>query len=127
LEKQKAKWCDRSSAESEYRVMAQSTCEILWINHLLLEIGLDPSSPVKFWCDNQATLHIASNPVHHERTKHIEVDCHFICEKIQENIISTGYFKTGEQLSDLFTKALNGSRVEYLCNKLGMSNIYALA
>jgi len=115
----------RSSAESEYRAMAQSTCEILWIHHLLVEIGLNPLSPAKLWCDNQAALHIASNPVYHERTKHIEVDCHFVREKIQENMISTGYVKTGEQLGDIFTKALNGTRVGYLCNKLGMINIYS--
>ena len=103
--------------------MAQFTCEILWINHLLKKVGMDVVSPAKLWCDNQATLHIASNPVYHERTKHIEVDCHFIREKIQENLISTSYVKTGEQLSDLFTKALNGSRIEYLSNKLDMINI----
>ncbi|WMV23432.1 hypothetical protein MTR67_016817, partial [Solanum verrucosum] len=84
----------RSSAESEYRAMAQSTCEILWIHYLLVEIGLNPLSLAKLWCDNQDALHIASNPVYHERTKHIEVDCHFVHEKIQENMISTGYVNT---------------------------------
>jgi len=107
--------------------MSQSTCEIMWIHHLLNEIGLKHPTPSKLWCDNQVALHIASNPVYHERTKHIEVDCHFIREKIQENLISTGYVKTGEQLADLFTKALNGTRVDYLCNKLDMINIYAPA
>ncbi|CAH9083140.1 unnamed protein product [Cuscuta epithymum] len=115
----------RSSAESEYRAMAQSACEIIWINHLLSEIGLKTPMPAKLWCDNQAAIHIANNLVFHERTKHIEVDCHFVREKIQQGLISTGYVKTGEQLGDLFTKALNGIRVGYLCNKLGMINIYA--
>ncbi|KAK3034070.1 hypothetical protein RJ639_034295 [Escallonia herrerae] len=117
----------RSSAESEYRAMAQSTCEVMWICHLLEEISLKPPLPAKLWCDNQAARHIASNPVYHERTKHIEVDCHFIREKIQENLISTSYVKTGEQLGDILTESLNGTRVEYLCNKLGMINIYAPA
>lgn len=60
--------------------------------------------------------------MYHERTKHIEVACHFVWEKIQENLISTSYVKTGEQLVDLLTKTLNGTRVDYLCNKLGMIN-----
>ncbi|RVW75547.1 Retrovirus-related Pol polyprotein from transposon RE1 [Vitis vinifera] len=117
----------RSSAESEYRAMAQATCEIIWIHQLLCEVGMKCTMPAKLWCDNQAALHIAANPVYHERTKHIEVDCHFIREKIEENLVSTDYVKTGEQLGDIFTKALNGTRVEYFCNKLGMINIYAPA
>ena len=59
--------------------------------------------------------------------RHIEVNCHFIWEKIQEHLICTGYVKTGELLADLFTKALNGYSVNYLCNKLGMIDIYAPA
>ena len=117
----------RSSAESEYRAMAQSVCEVMWIHQLLSELGLEVSMPAKLWCDNQAAIHIASNPVFHERTKHIEIDCHFVREKIQQGLISTGYVKTGEQLGDIFTKALNGIRIDYLCNKLGMINIYAPA
>ena len=116
----------RSSVESEYRVMAQATCEIIWIHQLLCEVGMKCTMPAKLWCDNQAALYIAANPVYHEITKHIEVDCHFIREKIKENLVSTGYVKTGEQL-DIFTKTLNGTRVEYFCNKLGMINTYAPA
>ena len=113
-----------SSAESEYQAMAQSMCEVVWIHQLLDKVGLKTSLPTKLWCDNQVALHIASNPVFHEQTKHIEIDYHFVREKIQEKIISTGYVKTREQLGDIFTKALNGARVDYIYNKMGMINIY---
>ena len=105
--------------------MAQSICEIMWIRQLLMEVGIETSVHAKLWCDNQVVMHIASNPVFHERTKHIEIDCHFFCEKIHLGLISTRYVKTGEQLGDIFIKPLSGDRVSYLCNKLGMINIYA--
>ena len=97
----------------------------MWLHQLLVEIGIKTSVLAKLWCDNQAALHIVSNPVFHERTKHKEIDCHFVREKIQLGLIFTGYVKIGEQLDDIFTKALSGDRVSYLYNKLGMINIYA--
>ena len=105
--------------------MAQSVCEIMWLHQLLIEVGIETPVPAKLWCDNQVVLHIASNHVFHERTKHIEIDCHFVREKIQLSLISIGYVKAGEQLGDIFTKALSGDEVGYLCNKLDMINIYA--
>ena len=105
--------------------MTYSVCEITWLHQLLMEVGIKTPVSAKLWCDNQTALHIASNLVFQERTKHIEIDCHFVREKIQLGLISTRYVKTREQLDDIFTKALNGDRVSYLCNKLGMINIYA--
>ena len=116
----------RSSAESEYRAMTQFVCEIMWLYQLLMEVGIETQILAKLWCDNQTTLNITSNPVFHERTKHDKIDCHFVREKIQLGFISTGYVKIGEQLGDIFTKALSGDQVNYLCNKLSMINIYAL-
>ena len=76
--------------------MTQSTCEIMWLHQLLAEICIKTSVPAKLWCDNQGVLHIASNPVFHERIINIEIDCHFVRDKLQLNLISTGYVKTRE-------------------------------
>ncbi|KAJ9564855.1 LOW QUALITY PROTEIN: hypothetical protein OSB04_000821 [Centaurea solstitialis] len=117
----------RSSAESEYRAMAQTTCELIWLRNLLGELGFAQSKPMNLYCDNEVAIHIANNPVFHERTKHIEVDCHFTREKLEDGTISTPFVRTGSQLVVVFTKALPVSRVSSICNKLGMFNIYAPA
>ena len=104
--------------------MAQSVCEIIWLHQLLMEVDIKNVVPAKLWCDNQTALHIVSNPAFHERTKHIEIDCYFVREKIQLGLFSTGYVKTRERLGDIFTKALSGDPVNYLCNKLGLIDIY---
>ncbi|RVW56768.1 Retrovirus-related Pol polyprotein from transposon RE1 [Vitis vinifera] len=72
----------RSSAEAEYRALAQGICEGIWIKRVLSELGQTSSSPILMMCDNQAAISIAKNPVHHDRTKHVEIDRHFITEKI---------------------------------------------
>ena len=71
----------RSSAETEYRAMALATCKLIWLKHLFKELRFGKDEQMKLICDNQIALHISSNPAFHERTKHIEVDCHFVGEK----------------------------------------------
>ncbi|RVW47921.1 Retrovirus-related Pol polyprotein from transposon RE2 [Vitis vinifera] len=117
----------RSSAEAEYRAMALATCELIWLRHLLQELRFGKDEQMKLICDNQAALHIVSNPVFHERTKHIEVDCHFIREKIASGCVATSFVNSNDQLADIFTKSLRGPRIKYICNKLGAYDVYAPA
>lgn len=77
----------RSSEEAEYQAMVQITWERMLVGQILNEMGIESISLMKLWCDNQATIHISPNPVFHEWYKHIEVDCHVICEKLQQNLI----------------------------------------
>ena len=107
--------------------MALVTCELIWIQQLIHELKFAEVSQMKLFCDNQAALHIASNPVFHERTKHIEVDCHFIREKVLSGCIATDYVRSNDQLADILTKSLRGPRIEFICNKLGAYNLYAPA
>ena len=82
---------------------------------------------MKLICENQAALHIAFNLVFHKRTKHIEVDYHFIREKIASGCVATSFVNSNDQLADISSKSLRGPRIKYICNKLGAYNIYALA
>uniref|UniRef100_A0A803P3R9 Integrase catalytic domain-containing protein n=1 Tax=Cannabis sativa TaxID=3483 RepID=A0A803P3R9_CANSA len=77
----------KSSAEAEYRVLASTTSEMTWIQYLLTDLHIAQPTPAFIYCDNQSAIHIANNPTFHERTKHIELDCHFIREKIAKSTI----------------------------------------
>jgi hypothetical protein len=115
----------RSSAEAEFRAMAHGVCEILWLKILLKELGFDSKDFVCLYCDNKAAINIAHNPVQHDRTKNVEIDRHFIKEKLREGTICTPYVKTGEQLADILTKGVARGVLHSALCKLGMRDIYA--
>ena len=104
--------------------MASTASELTWIKQLLADLNIKTEEPMKMFCDNQAARHIAANPVFHERTKHIEVDCHFVREKIQAKEIETPFVKSQDQLADVFTKDLGTRAFEDITSKLGLFDIY---
>ena len=114
-----------SSAEAEYRGMAKGVCELLWLQRLLGELGYPSNSASNLFCDNKAAIDISHNPIQHDRTKHVEVDRHFIKEKLDENIIQFPFVKSEDQLADILTKAVASQAFYNSLVKLGMNDIYA--
>ncbi|CAM8979609.1 unnamed protein product [Rhodiola kirilowii] len=112
----------RSSAEAEYRSMAHTCCEIAWLVKILADSKVFIQSPVPLHCDNRAAMHIAKNPVFHERTKHVKLDCHVIRQHFSSGLITPQFVSTSEQLADLLTKALSSDRLQYLSAKLNVVN-----
>ncbi|RVX10878.1 Retrovirus-related Pol polyprotein from transposon TNT 1-94 [Vitis vinifera] len=117
----------RSSVEAEYRALAQGICEGIWIKRVLSELGQTSSSPILMMYDNQAAISVAKNPVHHDRTKHVEIDRHFITEKVTSETVKLNYVPTKHQTADILTKALPRLNFEDLTCKLGLYDIYSPA
>ncbi|GAU42474.1 hypothetical protein TSUD_100860 [Trifolium subterraneum] len=115
----------RSSSEAEYRALAQTTCEGQWLKFLLQDFNIPHTTPIVIYCDNKSALHIAANPVFHERTKHIEMDCHVVREKVQEGLIHLLPVSSKEQVADILTKSLHPGPLSMLHDKLGMIDIYS--
>uniref|UniRef100_A0A2N9GJ92 Reverse transcriptase Ty1/copia-type domain-containing protein n=1 Tax=Fagus sylvatica TaxID=28930 RepID=A0A2N9GJ92_FAGSY len=97
----------RSSAEAEYRAMASAAAELTWLTYLLHDLGISLSTPPVLFCDNTSALHMTVNPVFHARTKHIELDFHFVREKVAAGALTTRYVPSQSQIVDLFTKAVS--------------------
>ena len=93
----------RSSAEAKYGSMASTTCEVTWILFLLRDLQVKHEKSVLLYYDNQAALHIAANPVFHERSKHIEADCHIVRNRVLDGTIKTFHVASKNQLADIFT------------------------
>uniref|UniRef100_A0A2N9EW46 Integrase catalytic domain-containing protein n=1 Tax=Fagus sylvatica TaxID=28930 RepID=A0A2N9EW46_FAGSY len=113
--------------EAEFRAMAYGICEMLWLKAMMKELGVHSKDPMKLYCDNKAAISIAHNPVQHDRTKHVEVDRHFIKEKLTEGLICTPFVRTENQLADILTKGVSNKIFNSALDKLGIRDIYAPA
>ena len=114
----------RSSAEAEYRSLAAATCEAQWLSYLLADLHLPVKEPITLFCDNRSAIHIANNPVFHERTKHIDMDCHIVREKVLARLIHLLPIASHQQTADIFTKTLHPEPFSTLLTKLNLKSFY---
>jgi len=96
----------RSSAEAEYRAVANAIAEATWLRQLLLELHTPLRRATLVYCDNISAVYMSSNPVQHQRTKHIEIDLHFVRERVALGHVKVLHVPTSSQYADIFTKGL---------------------
>ncbi|KAD5317324.1 hypothetical protein E3N88_17270 [Mikania micrantha] len=108
----------RSSCESEYRAMANTAAEMIWLTHLLTELHALPKDRPTLLCDNRSALFMTQNPVYHKRVKHIELDYHFIRELVSSGKLHTRFIPTKLQVADIFTKSLPRPQFELFLKRL---------
>lgn len=121
----KQKVVARSNVEAEFRGMVHGICELLWIRRISLDLGIYLSKPMLLYCDNEFAVKIANNPVQHDRTKHVEIDRHFIKDHLEKRTVELPHVTSKEQLADMLTKVVCGKIFESSLDKLGMINIHS--
>lgn len=99
--------------------------EISWLRYFLQDLQILHPGPAILHCDNQAVLHIVANPVFHEKTRHIEIDCHFIQDKILDGSIFTKYVASSQEVADVFTKPLGKDAFSAMLRKLEVLDIHS--
>ena len=111
-------WCarkqptvSRSSTEAEYKALANATAEMMWIQRLLTELGIAHPSAARLWCDNIGAKYLSANPIFHARTKHIEIDIHFVRERVAQKLLDIRFIHTGDQVADGFTKPITAAKM----------------
>lgn len=118
----KQKTVSRSSTESEYKALADTVVELTWLEALLQELRVRMATTPVLWCDNLGATYLSANPVFHARTKHVEVDFHFVREKVAAKRLSVQFISTTDQIADVFTKPLSVHRFDILRSKLQVAS-----
>lgn len=115
----------RSSAEAEYKGVADAVAESCWIRNLLLEMDIPLHRATIVYCDNISAVYLSSNPVQHQRTKHIEIDIHFVREKVQMGQVRVLHVPSSLQYADIFTKGLPTTLFNSFRSSLGVFDPHA--
>uniref|UniRef100_A0A2N9HNV7 Integrase catalytic domain-containing protein n=1 Tax=Fagus sylvatica TaxID=28930 RepID=A0A2N9HNV7_FAGSY len=113
-----------TGTEAEYRALADTTAELLWLRWLLQDLGIDCSTAVPIHCDNRSAIQIAHNDVFHEHTKHIEIDCHFVRHHLLQGTLQLRSVSSQDQLADIFTKPMPPGRFRDLISKLKLVSVH---
>lgn len=117
----------RSSTEAEYRAIAYTTAELLWIKQLLRDLHVAVPKPPLILCDNVGATFMCKNPVISTRSKHIALDFHFVREQVDSGTLHIGQVHSADQLADIFTKPLPKDRIAHLRDKLQVRPAFELA
>ncbi|GKF98695.1 hypothetical protein Tco_0297478 [Tanacetum coccineum] len=111
-----------STAEAEYVSLSTCCAQVIWMRTQLMDYGYH-FNKIPIYYDSKLAIAISCNPVQHSRTKHIVVRYHFIKEHVEKGTVELYFVKTDYQLADLFTKALQEDRFNYLVRRLGMRSL----
>jgi hypothetical protein len=111
----------RSSTEAEYKEVANATAELIWIEVLLRELGISLAQSPILWCDNLGATYLTANPIFHRRMKHVEVDYHFVRERVASKRLDVRIISTNDQIADIMTKALPGPAFNKICTNLNLA------
>jgi hypothetical protein len=109
-----------SSVEAEYMAATQATREAVWWRAFLSELGLPPSAATTIHSDSQGAIALSKNPEHHKRTKHIDIQHHFVREKVAAATVTLPYISTELMVADVLTKPLAAERHTELAEKMGV-------